>query len=108
MDKKTAESDARQLQADQFREALGNAYAFVESQKVAQTFAAYTPEDAMDAFITLVTGPDTPSRPNVLNRITKIQSDVLAAIAQIQATPDDAFRSPDDTKDVNTDAEPPQ
>jgi len=102
MAKKTAEDDARQNEADRYREVLANAYGFVEGQKAVQSFSALTPEDLMDRFIERVSGKDTQSRPNVLNRIAKVKNDILASVAKIKALPSDAFRAHDPTKDVNT------
>ena len=105
-DRKTAEDSQQQDQADQYREIIQNAYTFVEAQKTVQTFAAITPEDLMDRFVTRVSGPDTQARPNVLNRYAKIKNDLLASIEKIKAMPPEAFRKQDDATDVNTDAQP--
>jgi hypothetical protein len=101
-DKKSAESDARQTQAEQYREVLSNAYTLVEAQKAVQTFSAITPEDLMDRFIERVEGKDTQARPNVLNRYAKVKNEILAAIEKIKSLPDDAFRKTDkETADKN-------
>jgi hypothetical protein len=95
-------ADARQNLADSYREIVANAFAFVEGQKTTQTFAAITPEDLYDQFINRVSGPDTQARPNALNRIAKIKNDMASAISKIKALPDGAFRTYDNTQDVNT------
>lgn len=104
--KKTAEDDKRQGQADEYREVLSSAFAFVEGQKSTHSFATLTPEDCMDRFIERISGKDTPTRPNVLNRIAKIKNEVLATIAQVKSMPDGAFRKQSDATDVNTAADP--
>lgn len=101
--KKNAEDDKRQQQADEYREVLANAYTFVNSQKVSQSFAALTPEDLMDRFIERIEGKDTQARPNVLNRIAKLRNEVTATIAKVKALPASTFRKKDDKTDVNTD-----
>lgn len=99
---KTAEDDSKQLKADEYREIVANAYAFVEAQKSVQTFAALTPEDLMDRFIERVSGKDTQARPNVLNRYKKIKQDILSSIEKIKAMPPEAFRKASKKEDVNT------
>lgn len=89
-------------QADEFRETLQNAYSFVEGQKVAQSFSALTPEDCLDRFIERVEGPGTLTRPNVIDRITRVKSEVLATIEKVKAMPPEAFRKPDPNTDTNT------
>lgn len=90
-------------QADEYRETLQNAYAFIEGQKVTQSFSALTPEECFDRFIERVSGAGTQARPNVLDRIARIKSEVLATIEKVKATPPDAFRDAT-ANDVNTPA----
>ena len=104
--KRTAEDDPRQKQADDFREVLANAYAFVEGQKSIQSFTALTPEDCMDRFIERIEGKDTKSRPNVINRIAKIKNELAATIAKIKDLPDNEFRKQNDATDTNTSVNP--
>lgn len=100
--KKVAEDDSRQNQANEYREVLANAYAFVEGQKMTQSFSALTPEDFYDRFVERISGKDTQSRPNVLNRIAKIKNELKASVEKIKALPPEAFRRPNPEKDVNT------
>ena len=97
-------TDQAQTQNLTLRIALNDAYAFITSQKAVQTASAITFEECLDAQINTLTGPDTPSRPNVYNRITKIGAAVTAAVKQIMDMPDDAFVEPDPSTDVNTPA----
>lgn len=102
MAKDPAEADAAQEQATEFREAFQDAFAFVEGQKLGQSFSALTPEDCLDAFIERIEGKDTEARPNVLNRIAKVRADVLAAVEKVKAMPPEAFREARPDEDVNT------
>lgn len=102
MAKTSAEADPSQQQADEYREILANAYAFVEGAKSVQSFTALTPEDLMDRFIERIEGKDSPARPNVLNRLTKIKNELTSAVEKIKAMPAEAFRRADPAKDVNT------
>jgi len=95
--------DKDQDKLDEIREDIERAYAFVEGQKATQSFYAITPEECFDRFIERIEGKDTESRPNVINRITKIKNRVLAAIEKIKSLPPDAFKAPDPESDVNTD-----
>lgn len=104
--KKSAEDDLRQNEAEKYREAVANAYTFVEAQKSVQSFTALTPEDLMDRFIERVSGKDTQARPNVINRIARIKNNVISAVEKIKALPADAFRKHDEKKNVNTDPNP--
>lgn len=102
MAKDPAEADSAQEQATEFRETLQNAFAYVEGQKITQSFSAFTPEDCFDRYIERVSGKDTEARPNVLNRIAKVKNDVLASIEKIKAMPPEAFREARPDEDVNT------
>ncbi len=102
MAKDPAEADSAQEQATEFRETLQNAFAYVEGQKTTQSFSALTPEDCFDRFIERIEGKDTTARPNVLNRIAKVRSEVLASIEKIKAMPPEAFRDAREYEDVNT------
>lgn len=97
-----AENDPAQQQAQEYREALQDAYAFVEGQKAAQSFAAYTVEDCYADYVERVSGKGTQSRPNQLERIERERQRVLAAIERVRVVPPDDFRAPDPENDVNT------
>jgi hypothetical protein len=84
------------------REHLNNAYAAVEGQKAVQSFSAFTFEDALDQQIERIAGASTDTRPNELDRVSRVESDVVAAVAQVKALPPNAFVEPDDERDVNT------
>ena len=98
--------DDQKLQEQNFaiREGLNNAYAALEGQKSVQSFAAFTFEDAIDAQIERISGAATSARPNELGRVDKVETDVVAAVAQIKALPANAFVEPDHERDVNTPA----
>lgn len=97
-----AENDPAQQQAQEYRGALQSAYAFIEGQKAAQSFAAMTPEDCYAAFVERVSGKGTQARPNALERIERVRQNVLAAIEKVRVIPPDDFRAPDPENDVNT------
>lgn len=94
----------QQQQNLNLRQALSDAYSFVESQKSVQSFSALTFEDLVDQQIELISGAGTTLRPNMLDRITAIQTNLTNAIAQIKALPASAFAQPDANNDANTPA----
>lgn len=98
------EAAQQQEQNLQLREALNNAYGFIEGQKSVQTFSTITFEELMDQQIERLVGADTDSRPNVFNRITKIKESVVKAVENIKSLPDSAFVDADPDTDVNTPA----
>jgi predicted RNA-binding Zn ribbon-like protein len=98
----SADSDPAQQQAEEYLEVLQSAYQAIEGYKLAQTFASLTPEELYDRFIERIEGKDTQARPNQLNRIAKLKTEVLAAIEKVKKLPADVFRAPDPSKDVTT------
>lgn len=101
----TGDEEAQQQEQNlQLREALNNAYGFIEGQKSVQTFSTVTFEELMDQQIERLVGADTDSRPNVFNRITKIKESVVKAVTSIKSLPDNAFVDSDPETDVNTPA----
>jgi hypothetical protein len=97
-------SDPAQQQNLNLREALNDAYAFIEGQKSVQSFAAFTFEEAIQQQNDALTGPDTQNRPNAYNRITKLSMAVQQAVMQIKNMPPEAFVDSDPTTDVNSPA----
>lgn len=91
-----------QEQSLELRIALNNAYAFVEGAKAVQSAASVTYEELLDQQLERIAGAGTSSRPNALNRIDKVLSDVQQAVAKIKSLPDDAFRDHNPETDVNT------
>lgn len=96
--------DSTQNQNLELRQALNDAYAFIEGQKTVQAFAAVTFEELLQEQNDTLTGPDTESRPNAFNRITKLSNAVQQAVEKIKAMPPTAFVESDPTTDVNSPA----
>lgn len=86
------------------RIALNDAYAAVEGAKAVQSLSALTFEDLATQQIARISGPDTPTRPNELNKVQNILNAVTQAAKQIQALPPSAFQDSDPTRDVNSPA----
>ena len=77
-------------QADQLREDLSNAYAFVDGQKYTQQAATFTIEEATDQFIEATEGKPL-FRPNELERLANIKSKVESAIMKTKAISPETF-----------------
>ena len=98
-----AQDDAKQqAQNLQLRTALSDAYASVQGAKAVQSYSALTFEDLCNQQIQRISGPDTSSRPNALNRVQQVLNNVVQAVAQIKSLPDTAFNAPNEDNDVNT------
>lgn len=99
--KNKQETEAFQKQADEIREALGNAYGFVEGQKHSQAAAMFTIEDAMDQFIERMAGKP-PFRPNELERLAKIKAKTDEAVERVKGISPESFITSDGSSNVNT------
>jgi len=86
----------------QLRVAVNNAYAYVRGQESVQSFLAVTFEDLAAQQIQRLSGKGTPTRPNYIDRIKKVEQDIVNAAQKIKQLPPDAFLPPDESKDVNT------
>lgn len=97
-----------QSQNLELRRALGDAYSAVEGAKSVQSFSALTFEDLADQQIQRIMGPDTQARPNELNRVKRVLSNVISSVAKIKSMPAAAFAKMDPARDVNTPAVGPK
>jgi hypothetical protein len=89
-----------------FRESLSNAYTALQSERVIQSFSAFTFEEALDAQIERIEGAGTQLRPNELDRVDRILSQVVESVEQIKALPPESFVKPSGTDDVNAPEDP--
>lgn len=96
-------TDQQQQQQNlDLRTAISDAYAFIEGQKSVQSFSALTFEDLVDQQIELISGQGTTLRPNMLDRVAALQTNLQNAITKIKALPANAFATPDPKNDTNT------
>lgn len=84
------------------RRAINNAYAAILGERTTQTFAAFTFEDAVDLQLERIEGGSDPLRPNELDRVDRIESQLIQAVAQLKEVPPEQFLAFDAGKDVNT------
>lgn len=95
-DKKTQGDNAK------IRQDLSGAYASLLAEQNTASFAAFTFEEAFDLQIERIEGAGTQIRPNALDRVSRIESLLLAAVEQAKAQEPDTFIQTDETDDVNT------
>lgn len=88
------------------RESISRAYARLLGEQVSKSFTAFTFEEALDAQIERIEGTSTKLRPNLLDRVKKIESEVVDAVKQIKALPPEEFTEVDTTLTVNTKEDP--
>lgn len=96
------EKRIQQLHLQQ-RRAINNAYASLLGEQNIQTFLAFTFEDAVDLQIERIEG-DTEGqlRPNLLERVDRIEGELLKAVELLKQIPPEQFLEPDEEQDVNT------
>jgi SPX domain protein involved in polyphosphate accumulation len=87
------------------RRQLSNAYAALLGDQTRQSFAAFTFEEALDAQIERIEGAGTSLRPNLLDRVSRVESQVVQAIQQLKDMRPEAFIKPEEGEDVNTPTE---
>jgi hypothetical protein len=100
--KETNNKEAQEMLYLEQRQAINNAYSSLEGQAVAESFSAFTFEEAADAQIERIEGPGTQIRPNLLVRTESIRLNVLKAIEQIKEVPPEVFFDVDEKNAVNT------
>lgn len=90
----------------QLRLVINQSLGAVQGRQTAEAFAAITYEELANQQIERITGPGTTTRPNELERINKIESDMTNAVAQIRNIPPENFLMRDTSRDVNTPVDP--
>jgi hypothetical protein len=100
----TEESQERDAQDQNFelRRILNNAYSFVQGQQTTQSFTALTYEELADRQIERIEGAGSPGRPNELERIDKMEQELIQLVAQVRSIPPENFLLKDADRDVNT------
>ena len=84
------------------RRALNNGLAAVLGTQASKTFKSFGFEDAVDLQIERIEGEGTHLRPNRLDRVDRIEAEVLQAVTLLKEVPVHQFLEPDEDEDVNT------
>lgn len=99
---KSEAAKQQQFQTRQ-REAVNNAYAALSAQQYTQSALAFTFEEALDAQIDRIEGKSTALRPNQMERVDRIENDILKSVEDLKLIPPEKIVEPDPEEDVNTD-----
>jgi len=101
---KKQDNEDRQMEKNHMRQrrALNNALGSILGTQNSQTFLAFGFEDALDLQIERIEGESTALRPNRLDRVDKIENELLKAVLELKDIPPENFLSVDATTDVNT------
>ena len=90
------------------RRAVNNAYGSLQGQAKAESFFAFTLEDAVDAQIERIEGTSTQQHPNLLDRTESVRQNLKQAVAQLKEVPPEKFLDINNTDAVNTPEEDPE
>ena len=85
------------------RRAINNAYAALEGRSYANTFAAFTFEEAADAHLEVIgPGTGTQAHPCKIDRVKAIQGELNQAVEELKKVPPEAFLDVNLTQTANT------
>ena len=101
-DQRNEEFRLQKAHLDQ-RRALNNGYAALVAEQQTQTFLAFGFEEAVDLRIEAIEGEGDELRPNLLDRVSRIENEVLQAVELLKEVPPEQFLTADALRDVNTD-----
>lgn len=90
------------------RQAVNDAYASLQGQAIAESFAAFTLEEAVDAQIERIEGASTQQHPNALDRVERVRQNLKQAVAQLKLVPPETFLDANLEEAVNTPLEEPE
>lgn len=86
----------------QLRLVINQSLGAVQGRQNSESFAAITYEELAEQQIARITDSGTVTRPNELERVNKIASDLLNAVEQIKKIPPEKFILSNASQDVNT------
>lgn len=101
-----ADAAQTQMRNAELRRDLQNVYASILGDQTNKGFAAFTFEEALDAQIERIEGESTQTRPNELDRVSRIESRAVQAIEKLKTLRPEEFKDPDPDDDVNSPLEP--
>jgi len=99
------EADGLDLNTE-LRRVINNAVGDVQGRQTSESFYAVTYEELADQQIERISGKGTTTRPNELERVDKIEQDMLALVQQVRNIPPERFLNSDAAQDVNTPVDP--
>lgn len=99
--KHNQEADSLDLNTE-LRRVINNSVGSVQGRQTSESFFAVTYEELADQQIERISGKGTTARPNELERVDRIEQDLLSLVEQVRNIPTDKFILSDSTQDVNT------
>jgi hypothetical protein len=94
-------------QNDDYRRVINQSLGAVLGRQTTESFFALTYEELAEAQIKRISDKGTDVRPSELERVDRVEGDLLSVIGQIRKMPPEAFLLKDSTRDVNTAVDPP-
>lgn len=84
------------------RATISKAYASILGESLSESFLAFSFEDAVDMHLALIEGDLDPNRVNELERVTRLENQLLEAVRQLKQVPPEQFLRRDPERDANT------
>ena len=75
-------------------------------RQTTESFYALTYEELLEAQIKRISDKGTDVRPSELERVDKVESELLSVVAQLRKLPPESFLLKDPSRDVNTPVDP--
>jgi len=91
----------------QLRQTLGDAYAFVQGERLTNSIASVTLESLINEQIDQIEGTDgkTSIRPNKIEEVDRLMNETTSAVETVKSLPPSAFTLKSGTKNANTSLE---
>jgi hypothetical protein len=85
------------------RQVINRAYGSLQGRANADTFRAFTFEEALDAHIEEIEGETySQAHPNKLDRVSQMKNDIVRIAEELKTQPPETFALADDEDNVNT------
>jgi len=98
------ESDSLDLNLE-LRRVINNSVGSVLGRQTSESFFAVTYEELADQQIERISGKGTTTRPNELERVNRIEQEMLSLVEQVRNIPPEKFLLSNPEQDVNTPVE---
>ncbi len=86
----------------ELRRVINNSVGSVLGRQTSESFFALTYEELADQQIERISGKGTATRPNELERVNRIEQEMLSLVTQVRNIPPEKFILSDSSQDVNT------
>jgi hypothetical protein len=86
----------------EFRRAIQSAYTTVQAAEASRGLGSVTYEELMQQQVDMIEGSGTDTRPSILQRIDRVEADILAVVGQVKELPVEYVLQPNGELDANT------